>query len=207
MPWVLIHIFAFSLSDTFDTIGTFIGTGRKSGIFDEADERALETGSGFASRMDKALFADSTATSIGALLGTSNTTTYIESAAGIEAGGRTGLTSVVVAILFLLTIPFASVVGLVPAAATAPALIFVGVLMAEALLGIAWNDLTEAIPAFLTITVMTFGYNISYGIAAGFITYCIINLIKGRGKRVHPILYGAAILFLLNFVLIAFNKL
>jgi len=207
IPMVLITIFAFSLSDTFDTIGTFIGTGRKSGIFDEADEKALENGSGFASRMDKALFADSTATSVGALLGTSNTTTYIESAAGIGAGGRTGLTSVVVAVAFLLTIPFASLVGIVPAAATSPALIVVGILMAEAFLGIAWDNLEEAIPAFLTMTIMTFAYNISYGIAAGFIAYSVINLITGKAKKVHPIIYGASILFLLNFVLIAIKKL
>lgn len=204
---VLITIFAFSLSDTFDTIGTFIGTGRKTGIFDEADEIALNTGSGFKSRMDKALFADSTATSIGALLGTSNTTTYIESSAGIGVGGRTGLTAVTVAILFLLCLPFASLVGIVPAQATAPALIIVGILMAEAFGHIAWNDLEEAIPAFLTIAVMTFAYNISYGIAAGFIFYSIIKLVRGKGKEVHPILYGAAILFLVNFVLMAIKNL
>lgn len=207
IPQVLITIFAFSLSDTFDTIGTFIGTGRKSGIFDNADEQALENSSGFASRMDKALFADSTATSIGALLGTSNTTTYVESAAGIGAGGRTGLTAIVVAILFLLTIPFASLVGIVPSAATAPALIIVGILMSEAFIGIAWDQITEAIPAFLTMTIMTFAYNISYGIAAGFIAYSVINLVTGKGRKVHPIIYGASVLFLLNFILIALNQL
>ncbi len=207
IPMVLITIFAFSLSDTFDTIGTFIGTGRKSGIFDEADEKALEESSGFNSRMDKALFADATATSVGALLGTSNTTTYVESAAGIGVGGRSGLTAVVVAVMFLLTIPFTSLVGIVPGAATAPALIIVGVLMAEAFIGIAWNKIEESIPAFLTVAVMSFAYNISYGIAAGFITHCLIALVTGKGKQVHPILYGSAILFLLNFVLIAVNNL
>jgi AGZA family xanthine/uracil permease-like MFS transporter len=207
IPLVLITIFAFSLADTFDTIGTFIGTGRKTNIFDEADEKALESGSGFHSRMDKALFADATATSIGALLGTSNTTTYIESAAGIEAGGRTGLTSLTTAAMFLLTLPFASLIGIVPQSATAPALIIVGVLMAEALLGVAWNDIEESIPAFLTMTVMTFAYNISYGIAAGFITHCLIKLFRGKGREVHPIIYGASVLFLLNFILIAFKNL
>jgi AGZA family xanthine/uracil permease-like MFS transporter len=207
IPLVLITIFAFSLADTFDTIGTFIGTGRKTNIFDEADEKALESGSGFHSRMDKALFADATATSIGALLGTSNTTTYIESAAGIEAGGRTGLTSLTTAAMFLLTLPFASLIGIVPQSATAPALIIVGVLMAEALLGVAWNDIEESIPAFLTMTVMTFAYNISYGIAAGFITNCLIKLFRGKGREVHPIIYGASVLFLLNFILIAFKNL
>jgi adenine/guanine/hypoxanthine permease len=204
---VIITIFAFSLSDTFDTIGTFIGTGRKSGIFDSEDEKALNEGAGFKSRMDRALFADSTATSIGALLGTSNTTTYIESAAGIGVGGRTGLTSVVVAVLFLLCLPFASVVSIVPGAATAPALIIVGILMAEAFGSINWKDIEEAIPAFLIITVMTFAYNISYGIAAGFIVHCIIKLVRGKGKEVHPILYGAAVLFLLNFIFLALRAL
>lgn len=207
IPLILITIFAFSLSDTFDTIGTFIGTGRKSGIFDAADEKELNEGSGFKSRMDKALFADSTATSIGSLLGTSNTTTYIESAAGIGVGGRTGLTSVVVAILFLLCIPFASVISIVPGAATAPALIVVGILMAEAFGQVNWKDIEDAIPAFLIVTVMTFAYNISYGIAAGFIVHCIIKLFRGKGKEVHPILYGAAVLFLVNFVFLAIRAL
>lgn len=124
--FVITTIFAFSLSDTFDTIGTFIGTGRKSGIFDDKDEEALFSSRGFKSKMDKALFADATATSIGALLGTSNTTTYVESAAGIGAGGKTGLTSVFTAILFLLCLIFAPIAGVVPGAATAPALIVVG---------------------------------------------------------------------------------
>jgi len=204
---VLITVFAFSLSDTFDTIGTFIGTGRKSGIFDSEDEKALNDSTGFKSRMDKALFADSTATSIGALLGTSNTTTYVESAAGIGAGGRTGLTSVVVAILFLLCLPFASIAGIVPAAATAPALIIVGVMMAESFGEINWKDIEDALPAFFTVAIMPFAYNISYGIAAGFIFHCIIKICRGKAKEVHPILYGAALLFLLNFVFMAIKSL
>jgi len=206
VPLVLITIFAFSLTDTFDTVGTFIGTGRKSGIFDDADEKAMFEGSGFKSRMDKALFADSTATSIGALLGTSNTTTYIESAAGISAGGRTGLTSVTVSVLFLLCLPFAALFGMVPAQATAPALIVVGVMMMESFVGIKWDQLEEAIPAFFTVLFMAFCYNISYGIAAGFIFYCIVKLCKGQAKEVHPIIYGAAVLFILNFVLLALKN-
>jgi AGZA family xanthine/uracil permease-like MFS transporter len=114
IPLVLMTIFAFSLSDTFDTIGTFIGTGRRTGIFSEEDQKALESGSGFKSKMDKALFADATATSIGAIFGTSNTTTFVESAAGIGVGGRTGLTSVVVAVLFALSAFFAPVISAVP---------------------------------------------------------------------------------------------
>ncbi len=206
IPIVLISIFSFSLSDTFDTVGTFIGTGRKSGIFDEADEKALYEGKGFKSRMDKALFADSIATSIGAMLGTSNTTTYIESAAGIGVGGRTGLTSVIVSILFLLCLPFAALFGMVPAEATAPALIVVGVMMLEAFGGIKWDDFEESIPAFFTVLIMAFCYNISYGIAAGFLFYCVIKLVKGKAKDIHPILGGATVLFLLNFILLALNK-
>ncbi len=204
---VIITIFAFSLSDTFDTIGTFIGTGRKTGIFDEADELALETSSGFKSKMDKALFADSTATSIGALLGTSNTTTYVESAAGIGVGGRTGLTSIVVAVLFLLCLPFASLFGIVPAQATAPALIVVGILMCESFAGIKWNDLDEAIPAFFTVVIMAFAYNISYGIAAGFIFYVIVKTCRGKFKEIHPILLVATLLFIANFVIMAIKDL
>ena len=200
---VILVIFAFSLTDTFDTVGTFIGTGRKSGIFDEKDEKALEESSGFKSKMDKALFADSVATSIGALAGTSNTTTYIESAAGIGVGGRTGLTSVFTAILFILCLPFAALFGIVPPQATAPALIVVGVLMAEAFTGIKWGDIDEAVPAFLTVLVMAFAYNISYGIAAGFIFYCIGKIVRGKAKDVHPILYVATVLFILNFVVLA----
>ena len=121
LPLVLVTIFSFSLSDTFDTIGTFIGTGRRTGIFSEEDEKSMETTPGFKSKMDKALFADATATSIGAIFGTSNTTTYIESAAGIGAGGRTGLTSVVVAICFAISAFLATFVSAIPYAATAPA--------------------------------------------------------------------------------------
>jgi len=202
LPALLI-IFAFSLSDTFDTVGTFIGTGRKSGIFDEKDEKALAESSGFKSKMDKALFADSVATSIGALAGTSNTTTYIESASGIGVGGRTGLSSVVTAALFLLCLPFAALFGIVPAQATAPALIVVGILMADSFVGIKWGEIEEAIPAFLTVLIMAFAYNISYGIAAGFIFYCITKIVKGKVKDVHPIIYASTALFILNFIVLA----
>jgi len=203
LPIVLITVLAFSLSDTFDTIGTFIGTGRKSGIFDYSDEKALVESKGFKSRMDKALFADATATSIGALFGTSNTTTYVESASGIGVGGRTGLTSMFVCVFFLLCLPFASFFGIVPAHATAPALIVVGILMAEAFAGINWKKLDEAVPAFFTVIIMTFAYNISWGIAAGFIFYCISMICKKKFMDVHPIIIGATLLFLFNFVLMA----
>lgn len=203
IPLVLMTIFAFSLSDTFDTIGTFIGTGRKTGIFSSEDMKALENDSGFHSKMDKALFADATATSIGAIFGTSNTTTYVESAAGIGAGGRTGLTSVVTAVLFILSAFFAPLVSAVPSVATAPALIAVGVMMLSAFKEINWSDLEDAIPAFFASVFMAFCYSISYGIAAGFIFYCIIKVFRGKAKEIHPILWVATGLFVLNFVILA----
>jgi len=167
------------------------------------DMKALETGKGFSSKMDKALFADSIATSVGAAVGTSNTTTYIESAAGIGAGGRTGLTSVVVAILFVISAFLAPVVSAVPAAATAPALIIVGIMMLSAFKDIKWEDLSEAIPAFFTGIFMAFCYNISYGIAAGFIFYCIVKIIKKQAKDINLVLWIATVLFILNFILLA----
>ncbi len=203
LPLVLITIFSFSISDTFDTIGTFIGTGRRSGIFSEEDERMMERSSGFKSRLDKALFADATATSIGALLGTSNTTTFVESASGIGAGGRTGLTSVVVAICFALSAFLAVFVSAVPFAATAPALVAVGVMMTSSFKEICWDDLEEAVPAFFAGIFMALCYSISYGIAAGFIFYCIVKCCKGKAGEIHPILWVCTGLFALNFLLLA----
>lgn len=203
LPLALITIFSFSLSDTFDTIGTFIGTGRRSGIFSDEDEKAMETGAGFKSKMDKALFADATATSIGAIFGTSNTTTFVESAAGIGAGGRTGLTSVVTALCFALSAFLATFISAIPSAATAPALVVVGVMMVSSFKEIEWTDFEEAVPAFFAAIFMGLCYSISYGIGTGFITYCIIKITKGKIKEIHPILMIATILFILNFVLLA----
>jgi AGZA family xanthine/uracil permease-like MFS transporter len=203
LPLVLMTIFAFSLSDTFDTIGTFIGTGRKTGIFSAEDEKALESSAGFKSKMDRALFADATATSIGAIFGTSNTTTYVESAAGIGVGGRTGLTSVVVAILFVLSAFFAPVISAVPSVATASALIIVGVMMLSAFKDIEWGDLEEAIPAFFAGIFMALCYSISYGIATGFIFYCIVKLCKREAKDINPVLWVSTALFIINFIIMA----
>lgn len=203
LPVIILAIFAFSLTDTFDTVGTFIGTGRRSGIFTDEDIAALETSKGFKTKMDKALFADSIATSIGAIFGTSNTTTYIESSAGIEAGGKTGFTSVITAACFLFCIILSPIVGLVTSEATTPALIIVGIMMAGAFKNIDWEDLAEAIPAFLAAVTMALFYSISMGIAFGFIFYCIVKLCKGQIKEVHPILWVSAILFILYFVLMA----
>ena len=203
IPQVLVTIFAFSVTDTFDTIGTFIGTGRRSGIFSAEDEKTMETSAGFKSKMDKALFADATATSIGAIFGTSNTTTYVESAAGIGAGGRTGLTSVVVAICFAISAFLATFVSAIPYAATAPALVVVGIMMASSFKEIDWSDFTEAVPAFFAGVFMALCYSISYGIAAGFIFYCIAKICKKETKEIHPILWVSTALFILNFVLLA----
>lgn len=204
IPLVLMTIFAFSLSDTFDTLGTFIGTGRRTGIFSTEDIDQMQNSSGFKSKLDKALFADSIGTVIGSVVGTSNTTTYVESAAGIGAGGRTGLTSVVTALLFLASIVIAPVAGLVPPQATAPVLIIVGIMMCASFKEIEWTDLDAAVPAFFASIFMGLSYSISNGIAAGFIFYCVVMIIRGKAKKLHPILIGATILFLLNYILMAY---
>ncbi|WP_242257732.1 NCS2 family permease [Streptococcus thoraltensis] len=203
LPLVLMTIFAFSLSDTFDTLGTFIGTGRRTGIFSAEDEASLENSSGFSSKMDRALFADAIGTSIGALFGTSNTTTYVESAAGIAEGGRTGLTAVATAAGFLLSVFLLPVIGIVPASATAPALVIVGVMMVSSFLDVDWSNFEDALPAFFAAFFMALCYSISYGIAAAFIFYCLVKVVKGKAKEVHPILWGSTALFILNFVILA----
>lgn len=203
LPLVFITILSFSLSDTFDTLGTFIGTGRKSGIFSAEDEKAMEESNGFKSKMDKALFADSIATSVGAVLGTSNTTTFVESAAGIGVGGRTGLTSCVVALLFGLSAFAAPVISAIPNAATAPALVTVGIMMLSAFKEIDWDDMSEAVPAFFAGIFMGLCYSISYGIAFGFIAYIVVKCCHHKAKEVHPIIWVSSILFILNFILLA----
>ncbi|MGO4938414.1 NCS2 family permease [Fundicoccus sp. Sow4_D5] len=204
LPIVLITIFSFSLSDIFDTIGTFIGTGRRTGIFSEEDEKAVQDSKGFSSKMDKALFGDSIGTLVGALFGTSNVTTYVESAAGIGAGGRTGMTSVVTSICFLLAMFLSPVIGIVPTQATAPALIIVGILMIASLNDVDWSDFSEAVPAFFASIFMGLAYSISNGIAAGFITYGLVKTVKGEGKDVHPLIWVSIILFILNYIVMAF---
>ena len=203
LPLVLITIFSFSITDTFDTIGTFIGTGRRSGIFSAEDEEKMNQGSGFNSKLDRALFADATATSIGALIGTSNTTTFVESASGIEAGGRTGLTSCVVAICFALSAFLATFVSAVPFAATAPALVSVGIMMVSSFRDIDWSDFNAAVPAFFAGIFMALCYSISYGIAASFVFYCVVKVFTGKAKEIHPILWVCTGLFVLNFILLA----
>ncbi|MDR1722209.1 MAG: NCS2 family permease [Methanobrevibacter sp.] len=194
---VVMTILTLSLSDIFDTIGTFIGTGQKSGIF---GEHLSESTGEKNKKLEKALYADSVATSIGAIIGTSNTTTFVESAAGIEVGGRTGLTSVFVAILFLIALFFAPLIGAIPTVATAPALILVGLFMVESIVKIKWKDLVIAIPAFFTIVFMPFSYSITSGIEMGFIFYIIVKGVKGEYKDVHPILYAFVALFIIDFL-------
>lgn len=203
LPIVIMTIFAFSLADVFDTVGTFIGTGRQSGIFTDEDMLALEEGKGFDSKMDKALFGDSIGTIIGAIFGTSNTTTFVESAAGIGAGGRTGFTSVITALCFIVAMFFSPLLAIVPAEATAPSLIIVGILMLSSLNHIDWDNFEVAVPAFFASIFMGFAYSISDGIAAGFISYGIIALAQGKAKKVHPILWISMGLFILNYIVMA----
>lgn len=199
-PIILITVFAFTLTDVFDTIGTFIGTGRKSGIFTVEDEKAMDAGSGLNTKMEKALLADVGATLLGSVFGTSPVTTFVESTAGIGAGGRTGLTSLTTGVMFLLTAFFAPVISIVPGAATAPALIVVGILMLSAFAEINWNDLEEAVPAFFASIFMGLSYSISYGIAAGFLFYIVTKVAKGKIKVVHPIIWATTVLFIINFI-------
>ncbi|WP_186430788.1 NCS2 family permease [Clostridium sp. BSD9I1] len=190
---VIMVVISFSLVDMFDTIGTLVGTAQKANMLDE---------NGKMKNMDKALLADAVATTTGALLGTSTVTTFVESTAGISEGGRTGLTSVVTGIMFLVAMFFTGLVGIVPAEATAPALIVVGVLMMGAVTNINFNDFTEALPAFFTISIMPFSYSIANGIAAGIIFYPIVKIVTGRRKEVHPIVYVLAALFIIRFTIL-----
>jgi AGZA family xanthine/uracil permease-like MFS transporter len=203
----VIAILAFVLTDIFDTIGTFIGTGRQSGIFTDKDEQALKDSKGvFKTRFERGLFSDLIATTTGALTGTSNVTTYVESGAGISAGGRTGLTALTTGLLLLLCIPLVPFIGFVQSFATSPALIIVGILMASAFVNIKWGDFEEALPAFMTVAVMTLTYSITNGIAMGFIFYCLAKLVKGKAKEIHPILAVTAAVFIETLSAPAFSK-
>lgn len=198
-PQTFMAILAFSLTDIFDTIGTLIGTGEKVGIVATSGENHESEG------LDKALYSDLIGTSIGAIAGTSNVTTYVESAAGIGAGGRTGLTALVVAICFAVSSFFSPLLAIVPNAATAPILIIVGIMMLASLKNIHWDDMAKAIPAFFTSIFMGFAYSITHGIAAGFITYTLVKIFKGQAKDVHSMIWILDLLFILNFVNLALN--
>ncbi len=182
------------LVDMFDTMGTLIGAADQAGFLDEK---------GNLPKMEQAMLADAIATSAGAVMGTSTVTTYVESTAGISAGGRTGLTSVVTGLCFLVSMFLSPLLGFVPSAAVAPALIVVGVMMASALKDIAWGDLEEAIPAFMTIFCMPIFYSITDGIAFGFISLIIVKFVRGKFKEIHPVMYVVIALFILKYVLAA----
>lgn len=196
---VLMTIFTLCISDIFDTLGTFIGTGKKSGIF------KVDKDGNMPQKLEKALFADSIATSIGACLGTSNITSYVESSAGIEAGGRTGLTAVSAAICFVAALFVYPIVACVPMEAIAPVLILIGVSMIGSVKSINWDDISMAIPAFFTIIIMPFTYSITTGIELGFLFFVIANLVNKKGKQTPLIIYIFSILFIIDFVYKAFN--
>lgn len=196
---IIMTLFTLTISDLFDTVGTFIGTGKKAGIF------KIDENGNMPKNLEKALVCDSLATLIGSLLGTSNMTTYVESSVGIEAGGRTGLTAVFAAICFLLAIFLAPIIACVPTAATAPILIFVGLSMINNILRINWDDILVAIPSFFIIIMMTLAYSITTGIQFGFIMYALVNLVNKKGKEVSPIIYVFSILFIIDFIYKALN--
>jgi adenine/guanine/hypoxanthine permease len=185
-------IFAIMITDFFDTMGTVVAVGEEAGFV---------TKDGKVPRLKQVLLVDSLAAVVGGLFGCSSVTTYVESAAGVGEGGRTGLTSVVTGILFLLAVIFTPAVGIVPGYATAPALIVVGFLMLTVVKGINWDDMTIAIPAFLTMGMIPFTFSISKGIGYGFISYVLIKVFTGKFKDVHPLMYFVAIAFAFDFFL------
>ena len=189
----IVIIFSFLFVDLFDTLGTLIGVSTKAGMLDE---------NGRLPRIKPALLSDAIATSAGAVLGTSTTTTFVESAAGVAVGGRTGLTAMTTGVLFLLATLFAPLFTSIPSFATAPALIFVGFLMFESVVQIKFTDdnLTEAIPAYLCILAMPLFYSISEGICLGIISYVVLQAATGKAKKVTPLMYVLAVLFVLKYI-------
>ena len=191
----VVVMFAFLFVDMFDTLGTLIGVASKANMLDEQ---------GRLPRIRGALLSDSIATAVGAVLGTSTTTTFVESASGVAEGGRTGLTAVVSAILFALSLFLSPIFLAIPSFATAPALITVGFLMLTSILKVNFEDYTEAIPAYIAVIAMPFMYSISEGIAMGVISYVLINLVTGKAKEKHitPLMYVLAVLFVLKYILL-----
>ena len=191
----LVVMFAFLFVDMFDTLGTLIGVASKANMLDAQ---------GRLPRIRGALLSDSVGTAVGAVLGTSTTTTFVESAAGVAEGGRTGLTAVVAAILFALSLFLSPIFLAIPSFATAPALIVVGFLMLTSILKVNFEDYTEAIPAYVAVIAMPFMYSISEGIAMGIISYVVINLVTGKAKEknITPLMYVLAVLFVLKYILL-----
>lgn len=184
-------VFAFLFVDLFDTAGTLVGVATKANLIEK---------DGKLPRLNKALLADSTATSVGALLGTSNTTSYIESVSGVAAGGRTGLTAVVVGVLFLLALFFSPLAGMIPAYATAGALFYVAILMLSGLVSIDWRDLTEAAPVVVTCLLMPLTFSIAEGISLGFIAYAAIKLFSGKGRDVSLSVWIMSAIFIIKYL-------
>ncbi|SRW35648.1 inorganic anion transporter, sulfate permease (SulP) family [Shigella sonnei] len=186
-------IFSFMLINLFDSSGTLIGVTDKAGLID---------GNGKFPNMNKALYVDSVSSVAGAFIGTSSVTAYIESTSGVAVGGRTGLTAVVVGVMFLLVMFFSPLVAMVPPYATAGALIFVGVLMTSSLARVNWDDFTESVPAFITTVMMPFTFSITEGIALGFMSYCIMKVCTGRWRDLNLCVVVVASLFALKIILV-----
>jgi len=189
---MLVVVFTFLFVDIFDTVGTLVGVASKAEMLDEE---------GRLPRVSNALMSDAIGTVVGACLGTSTVTTYVESASGVAEGGRTGLTSLTTAIMFALALFFAPIFTMVPSAATAPVLVIVGLFMMSPIKKINLDDFTEAIPAFLTIIMMPLAYSIAEGIVFGMVSYVVLKLLTGKGKEVSPVMYLLALLFILRIVL------
>ena len=191
-PEMILVIFTFLFMDFFDTAGTLVAVGSKVGLLKK--DGSIENGS-------KALLADSVATCIGSIFGTTNTTSYVESLSGASVGAKTGFSSVVVGGLFLVSLFFSPLLTVITSAVTAPALIIVGSLMCSSLKEIEWERSEIAIPSFLTILLMPLTYSIGEGIACGFLTYVILMIFKGKAKKVHPVMYVLALLFVIYFAI------
>ena len=187
----IVVLLSFLFVDIFDTLGTLVGVATKADMLDS---------DGKLPRIKQALLADAIATSAGAIIGTSTTTTYVESSAGVAAGGRTGLSSVVTGLLFLVSIFFAPIFTAIPGFATAPALIFVGFLMVSSVIKVDFSDLTEAVPAYLCMLAMPLMYSIAEGIAMGVVSYVVINLLCGKAKKITPLMYVLAVLFICKYI-------
>ncbi|QSX73597.1 NCS2 family permease [Lysobacter arenosi] len=193
----MLHVvIVFVLVEVFDATGTLMGVARRAGLLPTDDATPAQQ-----KRFGRALFADSSAILAGSLLGTSSTTAYIESASGVQAGGRTGLTALVIAALFLLALLFSPLASIVPPYATAPALLFVAGLMLRELGDVHWDDLSESVPAALCTLAMPFTYSIANGLAFGFIAYAVLKLFTGRAREVHSAVWVVAVLFVLRFAL------
>jgi AGZA family xanthine/uracil permease-like MFS transporter len=185
-------LFVLLILDLFDSVGTIIGLSRRANLLDENDQLP---------RANRALSADALATICGAILGTSTTTSYVESAAGIEAGGRTGFTSVVVGICFLIALFFSPLIAAIPAIATAPALIFVGLLMGEGLRHVPYEEYTERVTAILTAIAIPLFFSVTHGIAIGFLLYIFLRITSGKAKQMHWMTYAIGAIFVMFYIM------